>query len=199
MKKEPITELTLEKLKIVLNQADLEYEHQSYSIRWPSDTIRVRNPRKPTFNFGFASMCSEADKYLLGQEYLASFNLYLYSRGDYQNYIEYRSWKNKKTKKWSPGNERKTANENTILRIAKSLMPTERDYQLATERVTKQIERRDNWDKESKLKKLVQQYGDRAFEILSESNIDLPDDFKPLMEEYMDYITAIAKYKEHNK
>jgi hypothetical protein len=144
-------------------------------------------------------MCSEADKYLLGQEYLASFNLYLYSRGDYQNYIEYRSWKNKETKKWSPGNERKTANENTILRIAKSLMPTKQDYQLATERVTKQIERRDNWDKESKLKKLVQQYGDRAFEILSESNIDLPDDFKPLMEEYMDYITAIAKYKEHNK
>jgi hypothetical protein len=78
-------------------------------------------------------------------------------------------------------------------------MPTKQDYQLATERVTKQIERRDNWDKESKLKKLVQQYGDRAFEILSESNIDLPDDFKPLMEEYMDYITAIAKYKEHNK
>ena len=33
MKKEPITELTIEKLKIVLNQADLEYEHQSYSIR----------------------------------------------------------------------------------------------------------------------------------------------------------------------
>lgn len=145
--------------------------------------IEVLNPfEKSGARVGWNTVLTEGQRHLINGDSLGRIE---YTLGHYYVTAEYGGWKR------SPkqiGYKFETKKESNLIASVKRdcPMPTQDDYDDAVAKQKAYNARSDEWDRASRKAKLGAKYGERALEVLLESNIEIPEDLKAALDEFMD-------------
>ena len=189
-----ITSKTAEKLAAAMRARGFEVEvkTQTFGIndQYFESQVSILNPMPKAMEVKF-SMGTYRDKdYTLLRGNVLG---YVTIRGDLGTTKRYGHFNEAEYSHWAKvpkkiGYDFKTESEATLIANMKRHcpMPTQEQYDAALARAKANMAQSATWRRDDKISKLAAKHGKRAMEVLLEANVEIPEDLREAMAEFMD-------------
>jgi hypothetical protein len=189
-----ITTNTAEKLADAMRALGFEVEvtHKEYGYNnsYFEDKVTIANPMPKATGVKFPMYrFNDADRVLLTGTSLGVATI----KGDKDTTKRYAGYNQAEYSHWTKvpkkiGYDYTTASEEALIANMRRYctMPTQAQYDAALERAKAEMSKSNRWDRERKISSLAAKHGKRAMEVLLEANVEIPEDLREAMAEFMD-------------